>query len=63
MIAQLVMDKIQEVDEEFQEIWNEPEEVMNENGEFFEKIITKPIYNKYLILIFYILYYSLYYLD
>jgi hypothetical protein len=25
---------------------------MNENGEFFEKIITKPIYNKYLILIF-----------
>lgn len=46
------MDKIQEVDEEFQEIWNEPEEVMNENGEFFEKIITKPIYNKYLILIF-----------
>ena len=21
---------------------------MNENGEFFEKIITKPIYNKYM---------------
>ena len=41
------MDKVEEVEEEFQSIWNESEEVMNENGEFFEKIISKPLYSKY----------------
>lgn len=41
------MEVIDEAEDDFQALWNEPEDVAQENGEFFEKIVTKPLYQMY----------------